>query len=459
MFDILTYIKGSAVLRMLEQYLGAETFRDGIRGYLVKHSYANAVTADLWAALETSSGQPVGEIMNSWILQGGFPLVTYENGEISQTPFSYTDRPATSNIGQDWKVPVLSRTIGTTDINKQLLSSTPTALATAGVAVVNAGGSGFFRTAYGSNELAALSSRLGDLDEIERSQLFADTWAAIMIGRSSVANLFTLAEGLGDLNEPSAWSVVIQAVNTINRIVDDEGRSVLADAVRQILAPQFTRLTWNATDGESEQAAQLRSQVIETLGIVGEDPAIIAEALRRFDANDVVGDLAQSIVRITARQNRPGDVAVFEERRQKAPTPQDEQLYLFAPAMVPDLAVGTDLFNRCFTDIRNQDAPYVVLTLITNRIIGAQIWKMFAARLDEAIAKFPSGSTAATSSAVASLIADPALADEIRAFYTANPLPVGQRQVEQALERMDIGVAFGQRVRDTITDQLRSVIR
>ena len=59
MFDILTYEKGGSVLRMLEQYLGEETYRDGIRHYLRKHSYANTVTTDLWDALEETSGQPV----------------------------------------------------------------------------------------------------------------------------------------------------------------------------------------------------------------------------------------------------------------------------------------------------------------------------------------------------------------------------------------------------------------
>ena len=34
MFDVLTYEKGAAVVRMLEQYLGEDRFREGIRRYL-----------------------------------------------------------------------------------------------------------------------------------------------------------------------------------------------------------------------------------------------------------------------------------------------------------------------------------------------------------------------------------------------------------------------------------------
>ena len=51
MFDVLTYEKGGSVLRMLEQYLGAEVFRDGVRRYLERHAFGNAETADLWKAL------------------------------------------------------------------------------------------------------------------------------------------------------------------------------------------------------------------------------------------------------------------------------------------------------------------------------------------------------------------------------------------------------------------------
>ena len=75
MFDVLTYEKGASVLRMLEQYLGAEQFRKGIAAYLRKHEYANTETGDLWDALEQASDEPVRKLMDSWIFQPGFPMV------------------------------------------------------------------------------------------------------------------------------------------------------------------------------------------------------------------------------------------------------------------------------------------------------------------------------------------------------------------------------------------------
>jgi puromycin-sensitive aminopeptidase len=76
MFDVLTYEKGAAVLRMLEQFLDAEVFRKGISGYLKKHQYNNTETGDLWDALEEASGKPVRSMMDTWIFQQGFPVLS-----------------------------------------------------------------------------------------------------------------------------------------------------------------------------------------------------------------------------------------------------------------------------------------------------------------------------------------------------------------------------------------------
>src|SRR5437868_7219042 len=78
MFDGLTYEQRAAVLRMLEQYLGEKEFRDGIRHYLTKHQFGNTETTDLWDAIEASSGEPVRQIMDSWIFQGGYAVVEVE---------------------------------------------------------------------------------------------------------------------------------------------------------------------------------------------------------------------------------------------------------------------------------------------------------------------------------------------------------------------------------------------
>ena len=155
-----------AVLRMLEQFVGPDVFRDGIRDYLTIHSHSNTETSDLWDALERSSGRPVRDIMDTWINQGGYPLVRVgEDGSLSQTPFSYRGDPGGA-IGSAWKVPVVSRSLqeGDPDPVPVLLDGTGGGAAgTVGNRLVNAGGSGFYRVSYPS----ATVERLADATAVQ----------------------------------------------------------------------------------------------------------------------------------------------------------------------------------------------------------------------------------------------------------------------------------------------------
>ena len=58
-----TTLPGNSVIRMLHNWLGAEPFRKGLALYLKRHQYKNALTEDLWAALEESSGKPVNKVL------------------------------------------------------------------------------------------------------------------------------------------------------------------------------------------------------------------------------------------------------------------------------------------------------------------------------------------------------------------------------------------------------------
>ncbi len=257
MFDILTYEKGGSVLRMLEQYLGETTFRDGIRHYLTKHAYANTVTTDLWDALEETSKQPVREMMNTWILQGGHPLVTFADGKLTQEPFAYGRGGPSSAIGSSWLVPVLTRSLTSDTTSRHLLHDVPVAVSDVSPVVVNAGGSGVFRTRYGASELAALSPHIGELEELERATLVADSWAGLFAGQITWAQFLTTARGLGDQNEPNTWGSVASAVGLAHRALDGAQHDTLVDNVRELFAPQFQRLGWDATRGRGRAHATI----------------------------------------------------------------------------------------------------------------------------------------------------------------------------------------------------------
>uniref|UniRef100_A0A8C9TIG8 Aminopeptidase n=1 Tax=Scleropages formosus TaxID=113540 RepID=A0A8C9TIG8_SCLFO len=74
-FDSISYSKGASILRMLEDLMGQETFRDGCRKYLKHFHFQNAKTSDFWDSLQEVSGLPVADIMDTWTKQMGYPVL------------------------------------------------------------------------------------------------------------------------------------------------------------------------------------------------------------------------------------------------------------------------------------------------------------------------------------------------------------------------------------------------
>jgi puromycin-sensitive aminopeptidase len=448
MFDILTYQKGGSVLRMLQQYLGDTLFRDGIRRYLKKHAYANTVTTDLWDSLEETSGQPVRELMNTWILQGGHPLVTLSEGRLSQQPFAYGEANGKSAIGSKWLVPVLTRSLQGGPVDRYLLGEEPIAISTKSPVVVNAGGSGVYRTRYGLDELTTLSTHIGELEELERATLVADSWAGLFAGQITWQEFLTTARGLGEQNEPNPWGTVASAVGLAHRALEGAQHDTLVAQVKGLFAPQFARLGWDAQPGEGELTPQLRATLISTLGVIAQDEAIQAEAGRRFEADELEGDLARSILRVVADQNRPGDYQVFLDRYKNAATPQEELRYLYGLSDFPDLEIARDVTDRCFEEFRFQDAPLILGLLTANPVVGATVWRTLAGRWDEALASFPPSLMVRLTVGIPTFIKDPAFADSVEAFHRSHTLGGDQRTVEQYLERMRVGLTFAAALRE-----------
>jgi len=74
-FDVITYWKGAAVVRMIEGFLGAAAFRTGVRSYLERYRERNATADDFWRELTVASQQDVAPIANAWIKTPGHPVV------------------------------------------------------------------------------------------------------------------------------------------------------------------------------------------------------------------------------------------------------------------------------------------------------------------------------------------------------------------------------------------------
>jgi puromycin-sensitive aminopeptidase len=458
MFDVLTYQKGSAVVRMLEQYLGADTFRDGLRLYMRKHAYGNTETTDLWDALEEASGQPARSIMDSWIYQGGYPLVTAKSDGASlvltQSRFRY-DGAADDTV---WQVPVVVRSEAGEE--RIVLGAEPVTVTVAetGPVVVNAGGWGFFRVAYDDALATRIAAGLHTLSDIERYNLASDAWAATLVGHADINATLDLLASYKDETDPATWTLLAEIAGVLARVLPSDGMRAF---VRDLAGNAAARLGWTRTSTEPDTDGLVRGTVLELMGTVGRDDAVIAEAARRVnaahdgDASALSGDIRRASLQTFGRTADEAGFQTLLDGMRAAATPQDEQQYRFALASVGHEALARRTCDLCTTEIRSQDAALVLMYLMAGPQ-QAVVWAWIEANWADLQQRLPANLHSRALQGITT-VTDADLAKQIRAFLEDGNMPaVGTKTVTQYLELMDTTVAFASRARDALTARFGS---
>ncbi len=460
MFDVLTYQKGSAVVRMLEQYLGPDAFREGLRLYMRTHAYGNTETTDLWDALQTASGEPARSIMDSWIYQGGYPLVTASPSDggstltLSQSRFRYDGAPDETV----WQAPVVVRSaIGEQRI---VLGKEPVTLVVGvdGPVVVNAGGWGFFRVAYDESLSKRIAAGLSSLHELERYNLASDAWAATLAGSAELNTTLDLLASYRDETDPATWALLSEIASVLIRVDDSEG---LRAYVRNLAGPSAARLGWETVTGEAATDGLVRGTVLELLGTTGGDSEVVVEARRRVraaangDAAALTGDIRRASLQTVGHGANEGDFQTLLEGMRNASTPHEEQQYRFALAAVGHEALARRTCDLCNTEIRTQDVA-LVLTYLMHGPQQQVVWEWIEANWADLQARLPINLHARALAGI-NTVTDPALATRVRGFLEDGNMPaVGARTVQQYLELMDTTVAFAQRARDLLAARFGS---
>ena len=468
MFDVLTYEKGASVVRMLEQYLGEDRFRAGLRRYMRTHEYGNTETTDLWDALEEETGEPVRRIADTWIFQGGYPEVAVSRGAgnrlvLSQRRFLFGAEGAegADAADQQWAIPLVfghRGTDGGAGEGKGLLDepsleigfSVDPSLEPAPWVNANFGAHGFYRVRYSDELLDALVAARDRLTPLERFVLVDDTWAAVLAGSVDAGAFVRLAEAFADELDLSVWERLTAGLATLERTLDGDARSAFAARVRALVAPALERLGPDVADGDDDRTRTLRGVLTTTAALVGDDEAVVARSRERLDQYlsdpaSLEASLAASALAVGATL---GDEATYDRllaAYRAADNPQDRERLMYSLARFRDPALLRRTLDLAFTnEVRSQDAPYLLRDTITNRDNGAAAWDAVASRWDEANSRFPSNSIARLLSGVRSL-RDPSAARSVESFLVEHPVPQGEQQVRQHVERMWVTVGLAQR--------------
>jgi aminopeptidase N len=459
MFDDLTYLKGSSVLRMLEQYLGEETFREGVSHYLETHEYDNTETADLWASLEAVSGQPVGDVMDSWIFQGGFPRITVEGkpGEYTLTQHQFR---FLGDGDHHWHVPVLMRS--SSGESRALLSDESVTVDAGDDLVVNAGGSGFYRVQYAPDLRESIGERVASLEPEERFGIVSDLWADVLKGGSGAADYLALVQRLADEPEVDVWEAALGGLGELDRVVSSDDRPALQAFVRDLVSPKADEMGWAPAAGEDDRTRKLRGLVLGALGNLGSDPETKATArtvLAEFEANpgavdSEVGNASRVIV------SNNGDAADFDrfvELMKTSSNPQDVVKNLRAAANVPGVDQASRLFQMILDgDVRSQDSFWVLAVMLGHRDNGAAVWELMKEHWDAMLGSLPPTNARRILDLIPNR-SEPEVARDIEAWLADHHIPGADMYAAQQIEKMKVRVGLREREQGRLGDALESL--
>ena len=452
MFDVLTYEKGSSVLRMLEQYLGEEPFRGGISHYLAKHSFSNTDTEDLWAALEHASGEPVGEIMDTWIYQGGYPVVDVASSDEGVTVRQRQFR-LVGEGSNEWKIPMLYRSDD--GVGRLVLGADPATLDVEGDVVVNAGGEGFYRVEYDERLFRSILERLPDLEPIERFSVVSDASASMLSGRIAGGEFLELVDRLGDEREFDIWAAALAGVDELDRVVSSDDRDRLRRHVRALVAPTVDELGWTPEPGESDRRRALRGLMIRSLGNLGSDPDTLATSRAMIDGGgDIDAEVEDAALSIVANHGEVDDFHRFLDWSENADNPQRKVKYLRLAATVPHPDVPQHLFDMIMRgDVRSQDSFWLLAVLLAHRENGPRTWAIVEERWDDLMAILAPDHRYRILDGI-KYRSEPRVAEAIRTWFSTHTIDGFDKAIAQRLEMLDVRVGLHEREAERVGEAL-----
>ena len=477
LFDAISYSKGASVIRMLENFLGEESFRKGLNRYLSSHMYDNARTEDLWSALETESGRPVTAIMDSWVKQMGYPVLQVESDRTGgQTTLSVTqerfvyDRflgdgePDSDSDNEVWRVPV-SASQGSEESAVTVMDGRQTQIDVPGSGdgwvKLNPLQTGFFRVNYSTEDWQRLVPAIESLElhATDRLGVQNDAYALSRAGLLPVTQFLSLAQAYKNEGDASVWSDLASNLRDIEQLISDEAiHPAYQGFAREIFGPAARKIGWEPKSGEGHLDALLRSTVLSQAGSY-HDPDVTAQASERFqkylqDRETLAPDL-RGVVFALAAQSGGKDVYDQIWGLEGETDLAEEKIRLLMSLtrfQRPELLNST-LADSLSAKVRSQDSITLVAGVAANPKGRDLAWEFVKDNWAEFDRRYGGGGFGLMRLvSICSHFNSQEKADEVDSFFAEHPAPAAERTIRQALERVRLNIKWLEQNRQELTD-------
>src|SRR4051812_659065 len=453
-FDAIAYQKGAAVLRMLESYVGAETFKKGINAYLQAHAYGNATSEDFSKSIAASSGKPVERILPTFVNQPGVPLLDVSLAcEGNQTTVTLKQQRFVIDGGSGesgrWQIPICVKAPGQATAACDVMTEASHTMKLPGACApwifANAGAHGYYRTAYPSDMLRTIAPKVAtDLSAPERLVLLDDEWALVRAGRHTAADYLTLAAGYGREHMSGVLAEVVRRLAVIDEeLTTDESRPRFETFVHSLLRPLFDEVGFTGAVADPDERRSVRAVLIGALGTFAGDREVAASARAALDRSLAGGPALEptvvgAIVRAAATH---GDEKLFDAlgtAAENAASPEDQYRYLYALADFQQPPLIQRGLERALTpQLRSQDTAIYLSQFLFNPAARPRAWAFIKEHWAALEPKVMISLGDVNLTRALGAFCDAPSRDDVKAFFTAHPLPGAARTLTQTTEQIN----------------------
>jgi len=454
LFDGIAYGKAASVLRMLEAYLGEQTFRAGVNSYIQQHQYANATAVDFWGAQAKTSKKPVDQIMPTFVMQAGAPIINVKaqcSGNSTSVTLDqkryYIDRAKFEEPNDElWQVPMCLKS-STGDQKCELLTKRQETFTLPGCAtwvLGNAGATGYYRDAYQPDAVRALARDAeSKLSPAEKIAVQGDIWASVRVGREPVGDYLAFAQGLGGDRNRAVLDGVLGRLDYIGEyLVTGADRESFRIWMRDYLLPIAKDVGWEPKPGENDEQRTLRSRLFNTLGYDARDPEVLEQARQIADKvlNDpasVDREMSAGALALAALNADDAFYIRVMSALKNAKSPEEYYMYFSTlPRFGDPKLLQRTLDYAVSPDVRSQDALRLISSVMQNPSGQKLAWDFVQAHWD-AVQKAGGPFASAEIVQSTSSFCDARLRDQVAEFYAAHRVDAAERSYRQSIERIN----------------------
>ncbi|MDN6781214.1 M1 family metallopeptidase [Lentilactobacillus parabuchneri] len=287
----IVYAKGARMLVMARALVGDDALRKGLKAYFDAHKFHNATGADLWSALGDASGMDVGAIMNSWLEQPGYPVVTAKvvDGQLTLSQQQFFIGKG-QDVDRKWQIPLNSNYEAVPEImaDQSLTIGDYAELRnkTGKPFFLNVGNSSHFIVQYDETLMKDILDHVASLDSISQLQLLQDLRLLADGRKNSYANIVPLLPTFSESQSNIVNAALYRVASNLQKFVTPKSdeETALKAFFDKLSASQLARLGWQPKADESNDD-QLTRPYILSAALYAENADAIASAHTLFNQN------------------------------------------------------------------------------------------------------------------------------------------------------------------------------